>query len=196
MPGNGSTCTLMSYSQLATHRWPHCMPHVPTFRPFFAMASDPVGMHYIESVARSGGNVTGLGLFEPSLGGKWVELIKEVASNIQHIGIVYNPEPGNNSVVFRREIDVVANRVGISSIETPSGNSSNVDRLMRSFKGRLEWWPHFLAGRDHLCPTKSHYVIGCAVRTTGDLPVSRFLRDGRPYVRGTLNRRSARIGPP
>ena len=112
----------------------HAAPsNIPTV---LAMASDPVGMHCIETVARPGGNVTGLGLFEPSLGGKWVELIKEVASNIQHIGIVYNPEPGNNSVVFRREIDAVANRVGISSIETPSGNSSNVDRLMRSFNGR------------------------------------------------------------
>jgi putative ABC transport system substrate-binding protein len=102
----------------------------------FAMVSDPVGMHCVESFARPGGNVTGFGLFEPSLGGKWVALIKEVASNVQHIGIVYNPEPGNNSAVFRKAIDAVANRVGINSIETPSGNSSNLDRLIRSFKGK------------------------------------------------------------
>jgi ABC-type uncharacterized transport system substrate-binding protein len=71
--------------------------NIPTV---FAMVSDPVGMHYVESFARPGGSVTGFGLFEPSLGGKWVALIKEVAPNVQHIGIVYNPEPGNNSAVF------------------------------------------------------------------------------------------------
>jgi putative ABC transport system substrate-binding protein len=102
----------------------------------FAMVSDPIGMRYIESFARPGGNVTGFGLFEPSLGGKWVALIKEAAANVRHLGIVYNPEPGNNSAVFRKAIDEVASRVGIASIETPSGDSGDVDRLIRSLKGK------------------------------------------------------------
>ena len=74
------------------------------------MVSDPVGMHYVESFSRPGGNVTGFTPFEPSLGGKWVSLIKEVAPNVEHIGIVYNPEPGNNSSAFRKSIEKVANR--------------------------------------------------------------------------------------
>jgi putative tryptophan/tyrosine transport system substrate-binding protein len=98
------------------------------------MVSDPVGMHYVESFARPGGNVTGFTPFEPSLGGKWVSLIKEVAPNVEHIGIVYNPEPGNNSSAFRKSIDEVASQVGIVSIKTPSGDSSDIDRLIRSLK--------------------------------------------------------------
>jgi putative tryptophan/tyrosine transport system substrate-binding protein len=100
----------------------------------FAMVSDPVGMHYVETFSRPGGNVTGFTPFEPSLGGKWVSLIKEVAPNVGHLGIVYNPEPGNNSSGFRKSIDEVASKVGIASIETPSGDSSDIDRLIRSFK--------------------------------------------------------------
>jgi putative ABC transport system substrate-binding protein len=107
--------------------------NIPTV---FAMVSDPVGMHYVEIFARPGGNVTGFGLFELSLGGKWVALIKEVAPNVKHIGIVYNPEPGNNSAEFRKSIDTVANEVGIGSIETPSGDSSDIDRLIRSLKDK------------------------------------------------------------
>jgi putative tryptophan/tyrosine transport system substrate-binding protein len=38
----------------------------------FAMVSDPVGMRYAETLSRPGGKVTGMGLFEPSLGAKWV----------------------------------------------------------------------------------------------------------------------------
>ena len=105
--------------------------NIPTV---FAMVSDPVGMHYVESFSRPGGNVTGFTPFEPSLGGKWVSLIKEVAPNVEHIGIVYNPEPGNNSSAFRKSIDEVASKVGIASIETPSGDSSDIDRLIRSLK--------------------------------------------------------------
>jgi putative ABC transport system substrate-binding protein len=98
----------------------------------FSMVSDPVGMHYVESFSKPGGNVTGFTPFEPSLGGKWVALIKEVAPNVEHIGIVYNPEPGNNSSAFRKSIDEVASKVGIASIKTPSGDSSDIDRLIRS----------------------------------------------------------------
>ena len=107
--------------------------NIPTV---FAMVSDPVGMHYVESFSRPGGNVTGFTPFEPSVGGKWVSLIKEVAPNVEHIGLVYNPEPGNNSSAFRKSIDEVANKVGIASIETPSGDSSDIDRLIRSLKDR------------------------------------------------------------
>jgi putative ABC transport system substrate-binding protein len=114
----------------------HEHSNIPTV---FVMVSDPVGMHYVESFSRPGGNTTGFTPFEPTLGGKWVSLLKEVAPNVEHIGIVYNPEPGNNSAAFRKSIDEIANKVGIKSIETPSGDSSDIDRLIRlirSFKDK------------------------------------------------------------
>jgi putative tryptophan/tyrosine transport system substrate-binding protein len=106
-------------------------PNIPVV---FAMVSDPVGMHYVESFPRPGGNVTGFTPFEPTLGGKWASLLKEAAPNVEHIGIVYNPEPGNNSSAFRKSIDEVAIKVGIVSVETPSGDSSDIDRLINSLK--------------------------------------------------------------
>jgi putative ABC transport system substrate-binding protein len=102
----------------------------------FAMVSDPVGMHYVQSFSKPGGKATGFTPFEPSLGGKWVSLLKEVAPNVEHIGIVYNPEPGNNSWAFRESIDTVATKLGVVSIESPSGNSSDIDRLIRSLKDK------------------------------------------------------------
>jgi putative ABC transport system substrate-binding protein len=47
---------------------------------------------------------------------------------------VYNPEPGNNSSAFRQSIAEVANKLGIASIGTPSGDSSDIDCLIRSLK--------------------------------------------------------------
>jgi ABC-type uncharacterized transport system substrate-binding protein len=121
--------------------------NIPTV---FSMVSDPVGMHYVERFSRPGGNVTGFTPFEPSLGGKWVSLIKEVAPNVEHIGIVYNPEPGNNSSAFRESIDEVASKVGISSIMTPKGDSFDIDRLIRSLKdepnGGLIFLPDAITG--------------------------------------------------
>ncbi|MCK1299620.1 hypothetical protein IVB33_18985 [Bradyrhizobium sp. 24] len=56
------------------------------------MVSDPVGRHYVDSFSRPGRNVTGFTPFVPSLGGKWVSILKEVTPDIQCIGLVYNPE--------------------------------------------------------------------------------------------------------
>jgi putative ABC transport system substrate-binding protein len=107
--------------------------NIPTV---FAMVSDPVGMHYVDSFSRPGGNVTGFTPFEPTLGGKWASLLKEAAPNVEHIGIVYNPEPGNNSSAFLKSIDDVANKLGIVSIETPNGDSADIDRLIRSLNDK------------------------------------------------------------
>lgn len=106
---------------------------VPTV---FAMVSDPVGMRYVESFSRPGGNVTGFTPFEPSLGGKWVSLLKEIAPNVVRLGIIYNPEPGNNSAAFRASIEEVAKTTGIASIETPVGDSSSIERLIFSLKDK------------------------------------------------------------
>src|SRR5580704_9693895 len=105
--------------------------NIPTV---FAMVSDPVGMHYVESFSRPGGNVTGFTPYEPSLGGKWVSLLKEVAPGVSHLGIIYNPEPGNNSAAFRHSIEEVSKKTGIASIETPVGDSADIERLILSLK--------------------------------------------------------------
>ena len=100
----------------------------------FAMVSDPVGRHYVESFSKPGRNVTGFTPFVPSLGGKWVSILKEVAPDIQRIGLVYNPEPGNNAAAFRESIDQIAGKSGIVAVEAPSGDSSDIERLILSLK--------------------------------------------------------------
>jgi len=100
----------------------------------FAMVSDPVGRHYVDSFARPGRNVTGFTPFVPSLGGKWVSILKEVAPGLQRIGLVYNPEPGNNAAAFRKSVDETASVTGIVSVEVPSGGSSDIERLILSLK--------------------------------------------------------------
>ena len=67
---------------------------------------------------------------------------------------MYNPEPGNNSSAFRKSIDEVANKVGIVSVEAPSGDSSDIDRLIRSLKDEpnsgLVFLPDAFAGARHV----------------------------------------------
>ena len=58
----------------------------------FVGASDPVGAGYVASIARPGGNITGFTLYEPSLAGKWLGILKEIAPAVERVAIMVNPE--------------------------------------------------------------------------------------------------------
>src|SRR5262245_1742708 len=54
----------------------------------FATIPDPVAAGYVESLSRPGGNATGFASFEYSIGGKWLELLKEIAPNVTRVAVV------------------------------------------------------------------------------------------------------------
>ena len=58
----------------------------------FVGASDPVGAGYVASLAHPGGNITGFTLYEPSLAGKWLGALKEVAPKIVRVALMINPD--------------------------------------------------------------------------------------------------------
>jgi putative tryptophan/tyrosine transport system substrate-binding protein len=57
----------------------------------FVLAADPVGLGYIESLGRPGGNMTGFTFFDPPLVGKWFQLLKEVSPGIVSTSLIFNP---------------------------------------------------------------------------------------------------------
>jgi putative ABC transport system substrate-binding protein len=58
----------------------------------FVSVSDPVGSGFIASLSRPGGNITGFIPWEPSLGGKWVQLLAEIAPGITRVAALFNPD--------------------------------------------------------------------------------------------------------
>ena len=57
----------------------------------FVIVPDPVGAGYVNSLARPGGNVTGFSLFEYSIGGKWLDLLKQVAPGVTRVAVLRDP---------------------------------------------------------------------------------------------------------
>jgi len=111
-------------SMLALHRASTAIPIV------FINVSDPVGMGYVNSLSRPGGNVTGLTPFETSLGSKWLSFLKELAPGVEDVGVLFNPEPGNNSASFLRSIEGAAGSLAIKRVVTPRGESSDIERTI------------------------------------------------------------------
>ena len=50
----------------------------------FVSVSDPIGSGFVKDLARPGGNVTGFANFQPSMGGKWLEKLREISANRAH----------------------------------------------------------------------------------------------------------------
>ena len=66
----------------------------------FVSVGDPVSQGFVASLAHPGGNVTGFTNFEPTMAGKWLEMLKEVAPNLARVALVYNPETSLQSPAF------------------------------------------------------------------------------------------------
>ena len=58
----------------------------------FAGASDPVVSGIVLGLNRPGGNITGFAVLETSLGGKWLELLSEIAPGLKRAAIMFNPD--------------------------------------------------------------------------------------------------------
>jgi putative ABC transport system substrate-binding protein len=58
----------------------------------FVNVSDPIGSGFVVSLARPGVTITGFISNEPTLGGKWVQLLKEIASGLRRVGLMFNPD--------------------------------------------------------------------------------------------------------
>jgi putative ABC transport system substrate-binding protein len=66
----------------------------------FPVAGDPVGAGLVDSLARPGGNATGFMIYEYSLGGKWLELLKQVAPNVTRAAVLRDTAQGSGTSMF------------------------------------------------------------------------------------------------
>src|SRR3954468_5101049 len=67
------------------------LQHTRTIPIIFANVSDPVGSGFVASFPRPGGNVTGFITMEPTLAGKWLELLKETVPSVKRVALLFNP---------------------------------------------------------------------------------------------------------
>lgn len=57
--------------------------------------SDPIGSGFVTDLARPTGNVTGFANFQPTMGSKWLDILRQIAPHVDHAGLLIHPEPPN-----------------------------------------------------------------------------------------------------
>jgi len=100
----------------------------------FANIADPVGSGFVASLARPGGNITGLLLFEASITGKWLALLKEVAPHLARAALVVNPQTAPYYDYFLREAQAAAASLAIEVVFSPIGDTAaDIERAIEAF---------------------------------------------------------------
>jgi putative ABC transport system substrate-binding protein len=103
----------------------------------FINVSDPVGSGFIASLPHPGGAITGFMSNEPTLGGKWPELIKEVAPGIVRIGFLFNPNTSPHAEAFMRQAEAAASAIGIKLSAAPFQDDADIERVIAALAREL-----------------------------------------------------------
>ena len=118
----------------------------------FILVGDPVGSGYVASMAQPGSNLTGFAVLENAIGGKWVDLLLEVAPAVSRVGFMLHPEtPANIGLLRGAE---TAAPLAIKLIALGVHNTAEIERAVTEFaaeaNGGLIVAPHAItfANRD------------------------------------------------
>jgi putative tryptophan/tyrosine transport system substrate-binding protein len=99
----------------------------------FTYVFDPIGSGFVRNFAQPGGNVTGFQTFEPTIVGKWLQILLEIAPSVRRIGFTYNPRtvsPG-----FLRAFETFAPPAPIRLVAAPVHDSAEIDATLAALAG-------------------------------------------------------------
>jgi putative ABC transport system substrate-binding protein len=72
----------------------------------FSAVSDPIGQGFVTNLAHPGGNMTGFSNYDPDIGGKWLQLLKEVAPLATNVTVMFNPQTSPYNVLWMRSTGI------------------------------------------------------------------------------------------
>ena len=99
----------------------------------FANIVDPLGRGFISDMARPGGNVTGIINYEFSMGGKWLETLKQVAPAVKRVAVLFNPDMAPYAPSFVRQIELSAPSFAVEWIAAVVHDDAELERTVADF---------------------------------------------------------------
>ena len=109
------------------------LQHVTRTLPIvFVRVADPVGAGLVDNLARPGGNATGFMLFEYSLSGKWLELLKQIAPHVTRAAVLRDPANPSGAAQFAA-IQAVARSLGAEVSPISDRDAGGIERAVAAF---------------------------------------------------------------
>src|SRR6516162_3858205 len=98
----------------------------------FVNVSDPVASGLLARIDRPSGNITGFATFESTLGGKWLELLSEIAPGLKRAAIMFNPDINPISAFFMPSFETTARSLKVEAITAPVHDDVEIETAIIS----------------------------------------------------------------
>jgi putative tryptophan/tyrosine transport system substrate-binding protein len=98
----------------------------------FLMSPDPVAEGIVQSLARPGGNATGFFATEPSLGGKWLELLKEIVPGLRRVAVIFNPDLSPGGTSYLHSVETAAPLFSVEATGAPVHHAGDIELAISS----------------------------------------------------------------
>jgi putative ABC transport system substrate-binding protein len=98
--------------------------------------AEPIASGLVSSMARPGGNVTGFTNFEASMGGKWLELLKEFAPDVVRVAFMFNPRTAPYADGFVRSAEAAATAHHVELLPSPVQDDAEIAGVLAALAGR------------------------------------------------------------
>ena len=100
----------------------------------FVGVADPIGSGFVASLAQPGGNITGLLLFEASITGKWLAMLRDIAPSLARVALAINPNTAVYYEYYLRAAQTAASSLGIELVLASIENApANIERAFEAF---------------------------------------------------------------
>jgi putative tryptophan/tyrosine transport system substrate-binding protein len=96
----------------------------------FAIVADPVGSGFVASLARPGANITGFIFTEPTMAGKWLELLKEIAPGVARVAMLFNPASATYAEYWLNPFKSAAPSFAVEAIPAPVRDRSELEAVI------------------------------------------------------------------
>jgi putative tryptophan/tyrosine transport system substrate-binding protein len=108
-------------SALAILRETHTTPTV------FTIVTDPIAQEVVETTTRPGSHITGFTTSEPTIGGKWAQILKEIAPNITHATVIFNPDTAPYYPLYLNSIEDAGASLAMKIIRAPVHSRAEIE---------------------------------------------------------------------
>jgi putative ABC transport system substrate-binding protein len=96
----------------------------------FLLVADAVGLGFVKSLARPGGNLTGFNYYDAGLMGKWLELLKEAAPGVTRVAVIVNPDTLPSANVYYRPIEAAAPSFKVTVTFAPVHDDAGIEQVI------------------------------------------------------------------
>jgi len=128
----------------------------------FVQVSDPVAQGFVQNLARPGGNITGFSAFEFSIGGKWLDLLKQMSPGLARVAVMMNPETDPQSKFWLQSVEAAAPLFGIEVMTPHLRSTADLESAMERMSRQPDVGLIFPTGS--FASTRAKLVVDLAIR--------------------------------